>query len=118
MEIYTYLSHNARTAIRHALTKGEETYAHLIQEGANSAAIDEELHDEIKRGFQGTLDHIASWCDTPEETEIAQLGARLQLVNSTEAAVENWFKTHYNKEAHFDTAEQALDAYFSQVKNL
>lgn len=115
MNIYTHLSHNAKTAIQHALNKGEEGYAHLLQEGANSAAIDEEVRDN---DFQGTLNHIASWCDTPEETYIAQLGARLQSVNSIEAAIEKWFKTHYNKEAHFDTPEQALDAYFAQAKNL
>lgn len=118
MNIYTHISKNAQTAIQHALNQNQERYAQLIQEGANAAATDEERNYTDQTTFETTLTHIASWCDTEQETHLAQLGARLHHANSIEATIENWFNTHYNQQAHFDTPEQALDAFFTKMATL
>lgn len=118
MNIYTHISKNAHYAIQYAIEQNEEQYAQLIQEGANSAATDETRNHTDTPDFHATLDAIAGWCDTEQGTYLAQLGALLHHTNSIEATIENWFKTHYNQTAQFDTPRQALDAFFTKMETL
>lgn len=114
MNIYTHISKNAQYAIE----QNEERYAQLMQEGANSAATDEARNYTDTPDFHAMLNAIASWCDTEQETYLAQLGALLHHTNSIEATIEKWFKTHYNQTVHFNTPRQALDAFFTKMETL
>ena len=116
--IYTRISKNAQHAVQYAIEQNEERYAQLIQEGANSVATDEARNYTDAPDFHATLRNVAGWCNTEQETYLAQLGALLHHTNSIEATIENWFKTHCNQIARFNTPRQALDAFFVKIKTL